>query len=333
MRYKIDWTLLKHKIEGTLSKDEEKKLSIWLGKSPENLSILNELQKRWANSNKQKYDNDYAFKKLKHKLDKLPSTKTVELKVRSWLKIAASIAFLITSATILYFYSTQSVNPSNIQYASSYTKPNERTTVILSDGTIVHLNSRSELKYPEIFRKNKREVELLGEAYFEVTKDAERPFIIKTGEITTTVLGTSFNVRSMPDQDIEVTVTSGKVNIKKGNKKSKSINLVRGQQATYERNNSTLNMKSVDVQSYTAWLNRTLNFDRISFEDAIEQIKRVYNIEIKIENNASNDCLIRGQYQNEELEDILQGLQLIIDFEYHFQNDTTIIINGNGCIN
>lgn len=121
----------------------------------------------------------------------------------------------------------------------------------LSDNTRVHLNSGSSLRYPVRFAGDIREVFLTGEGFFEVTKDEERPFVVKTEEVDVRVLGTSFNVNAYPDEKVvATTLVEGKVRVGYG---SKNFDLDPGMQFVYDREDKTANVRTVDMELYTSW--------------------------------------------------------------------------------
>lgn len=126
------------------------------------------------------------------------------------LKVAASVTLFLGFSLLAYFFYTDARD----QTANTVTKTTvagQKSTITLADGTTIRLNSESSLVYPESFDGDIRSVQLVGEAFFDVAHDEKRPFIIKSGDLVTTVLGTSFNISAFPDEDIEVTVASGKV--------------------------------------------------------------------------------------------------------------------------
>jgi ferric-dicitrate binding protein FerR (iron transport regulator) len=330
----ISWDLIKRWLDGHATADEELFLQEWSGKNRDNKRILDELSRRWAGLKDDQFDTVEALKKLRHKIRKTSSAGSAHDAARItfghvFLKIAASLALIVSLASLWYFHSNTSVSE-EIEYFTKTTKANQRAIVTLSDGSTVKLNTRSSLTYPKYFQSDVREVTLTGEAYFQVKKSAERPFIVKSGNITTTVLGTSFNVRAFKDKDIEVTVESGKVNVSSQNEFS--LDLARGQQAIYQRGAKKLLFREVDPGGYLAWFERKLQFDRISFGDVLTQIERIYNVDIYVERDYSNQCMVRVMYEGEQLENVLKGLQLVVDFDYRYQNDSTIIVAGKGCI-
>lgn len=252
---------------------------------------------------------------------------------RSIWMVAASIALLVVSCWLY-------VNETSQEYVSKLitktTTEHQRTTVTLPDGTRVRLNIGSSLSYPEQFSAHSREVSLTGEAYFEVTSDAHRPFTITTNEIKTTVLGTTFNLRSYPNESIDVTVTEGSVqvtNIGSSHRNRVSVFLVAGEQAVFERSSETLQKHKVEVLAYTSWFASEFRFDMASFEEVVQSLARWYHKEIIINNVTQSDCLVKANFENNGLEPILSRLQSIVSFQYEVTEEGKYLIKNNGCIN
>lgn len=147
----------------------------------------------------------------------------------------------------------------------------------LSDGTNVWLNTESKLRYPESFADSERIVELSGEAYFDVAKDSNRPFIVRSKYLTTKVTGTTFNMKVYNRQDANVTLAEGRVSVSiEGN--DKAVTLLPGQNASLE--NDRFEITNCDVRHYTAWVEGYFYFDNAPLEEIMRELGRWYNINI-----------------------------------------------------
>ncbi|MGJ1430753.1 FecR family protein [Sphingobacterium spiritivorum] len=151
-------------------------------------------------------------------------------------------------------------------------------TVILSDGTKVWLNADAKMKFPVEFAAQQRQVQLQGEAYFEVTKDASKPFIVKSAEQQVEVLGTWFNVSAYPDEPTVTTLVSGKVNVSAF---GKQVALTPGMQSV--ANDQQLQSKQVDVEPAVAWKDAKFVFVKEPLEDIIRKLERWYNVDFVIQ--------------------------------------------------
>ncbi len=337
MKGNTDWGLIKRWLDGEKTEQNRKKIEQWLLENPENIEVLQELEGRWIEAEDEEFDSLHAFDVLSKKLDDKTRVLVPEARSKrfSWLRIAVSLLFLTAVGLGALWLSDLNKEVKALAYITKTTGRGQLSKVTLMDGTVVQLNSGSSIRYPENYGASTREIILTGEAYFDVVRDTLHPFMVKTGEITTTVLGTSFNVRAFSKEDVEVTVTTGKVNVRKEGKdgKASSLDLLPGEQALYRGQNRELVFQKVETAPYLAWMERSVSFRKLPFPQALDQLSRVYNVRIENTGNRGAECLVRGKYQNQSLEEILKGLQLIVDFDYEFKNDSTLLINTTGCTN
>lgn len=149
--------------------------------------------------------------------------------------------------------------------------------LLLDDGTQVWVNTNSKITYPSHFGKDKRIVELEGEAYFKVTKDKNRPFIVKTASLTTLVMGTEFNVRAYEKEEANVTLVTGKVSVT-GREADDVVILNPGENAMASVFGMMVN--EVNIQNYTAWKDGVFYFEEATLEDIMKEISRWYNVKV-----------------------------------------------------
>ena len=157
--------------------------------------------------------------------------------------------------------------------------------VILDDGTEVWLNSESVLRYPTKFEGKERVIELLGEGYFKVNKDNKRPFIVRTPQVDTRVLGTEFNVQAYEEQLINITLVEGSVAVKE--KHGEEIVLKPGENAHIV--NGNIHVEEVDVQIYTSWKEGFFYFEDVRLEDLLSELGRWYDFTVFFQNPATKD--------------------------------------------
>ncbi len=192
--------------------------------------------------------------------------------------------------------------------------------LILPDGTHVWINSDSKLSFPVHFTSEKREVLLSGEAYFDVAKMKDCPFIVKTQNLAIKVLGTEFNVQAYPDAKItETTLCRGSVNVSDG---KSDITLQPSQQAVYIKANKNLSARKVDVRLYTTWRNGIFMFENKPLEEIMTTLSRWYNINVFYANPVVKTYHFTGDL--ERYSDFQKTLNMI-------EKATSIkfIINGN----
>jgi transmembrane sensor len=206
----------------------------------------------------------------------------------------------------------------------------QKFQVILSDGTKIHLNSGSSLKFPISFIKGHyRKVYLTGEAYFEVTKDKLHPFIVQSSEMNIKVLGTKFNVSAYKeDQSINTVLVEGSVQVYEKNSPNQKSILVPGEKATWMKSNNRVAINKVDVSDYTAWRNGQLIFKGLPFRKIVQKLERAYNVSI-INNNEELDNEMFSANFNQDT-DKIENIMFYISKIYHFTytiKDNIIIIN------
>lgn len=168
--------------------------------------------------------------------------------------------------------------------------------VVLADGTKVWLNSSSSLSYPTTFTGRDRQVQLKGEAYFEVAEDKNKPFKVSVGDMQVDVLGTHFDVMAYEDESaIKTTLLAGAVRVTKG---SASRVLEVGQEASMDRNSASLKVNDVDVEDAVAWKNGFFQFDGASIETVMRQLTRWYDVDVEYE--GKTDKHFRGTISRSE---------------------------------
>jgi ferric-dicitrate binding protein FerR (iron transport regulator) len=202
--------------------------------------------------------------------------------------------------------------------------------ILLADGSTVWLNQNSSLQYPEVFGGEQRVVILTGEAFFEITKNPDQPFVIKTEFTETKVLGTSFNLRAYPGEtETAVSVATGQVsfvNLKEG---ADPVILNPGSEGVY---NSTVGSLSSTKQetNVLAWKTKQLTFEDTPFGKVEVDLERCYGVDIKVENDAIAKCRVHNSFDGRSLEDVLTviGATIGITFE---MNEGVVTIQGEGC--
>lgn len=163
-------------------------------------------------------------------------------------------------------------------------------TLTLSDGTRVNLNAESEINFPVSFKGAQRVIELSGEAYFEVAKDAEHPFVVKTKHLSVKVLGTTFNCRAYEDESVvTTTLVEGKVQVFDGRKFE---DIKPGEQVVYEKETKIMRVNQVEVSRYTAWRDGKFIFRNERLEDIMAYLARWYNVKYQFMDDGAKNVRI-----------------------------------------
>jgi transmembrane sensor len=240
------------------------------------------------------------------------------------MKIAASL--LLVGSLAWYF--SDSFFAEQILIANS----SENTLELqLSDASLVTLNENSQFEYPENFRDETRQVILTGEAFFKITEDPSKPFIIQVGEATVTVLGTSFNIRANEKMDtITVFVESGKVRFAFG---KKELILTTGEKGVLYTNESILEIaprETIGMDQF--WRTKRLRFSGEKLTDVVNILSAAYGQKIKLKNDNLKTCSINAKFESDSLKDVLEIIALTLDLKME-TIDATIYLDGRGCEN
>ena len=204
----------------------------------------------------------------------------------------------------------------------------KRSSILLSDGTLVWLNSGSKIVYPPVFSNSTREVFLEGEAYFEVSKDKDKPFFVRTDGFRIKVLGTKFAVQAYKNESEHTTVLlEGKVSISKNESFfSKDYELAPNQKATLTAEKNSFIISEVeDAQNYIAWIYGYLNCENEDIVSLSKRISRYYNINIEVKTSNIVSRFAGKLDLKEDPQRVLEGLALIFKVRYTTLNDKIVI--------
>lgn len=201
----------------------------------------------------------------------------------------------------------------------------------LPDGSTVLLNEGSELSYAGTFGRESRQVILKGEAYFNVAHDPSRPFIVRTRNVTTTVLGTVFNVKAYEDEsEIKVTVTRGKVQV--ANEQKTLGTITPDQQIAVNTTTNTFVQTNLKAATETVWVDRTLILDDLNMAQAAAMIEEKFKTKIFFAREDLKDCRITAAFLNgESLNQVMDVVSAVILVEYIIDEDGSVKLDGKGC--
>jgi ferric-dicitrate binding protein FerR (iron transport regulator) len=268
--------------------------------------------------------------------------------------VAASVAALFLLGWSIY-HPKHSILPSgpasqSVRSEEVLARAGTRTKLLLPDGTQVWLNSNSKLKYSNDFNTEVREVGLEGEAYFDVAKDVKRPFIVHTSSLDIKVLGTSFTIKSYPqDETIETTLLRGVIEVcRKDNPNTARVILKPNEKLVFNKRlvdpaqtpaapdsfaarpltvrpdiavNSIRNDIPDSDKVETAWMYNRLVFKGDSFKELAAKMERWYNVRITIRDTSLNSCRFGGAFADETLEEAFKALQLTTAFTYKIRGN------------
>jgi len=300
-------------LSGEMDKIEKNKFKKLINKSEESKKNFNQIKKEWEMlgkyQNKDKYNVDTAWNKLHNRLEKnnLLQKKNNILKF-DFFRISKIAAIFIIGIFLSFFayYAVKNLLEKNQNLAKT-SNTEQAKQVKLEDGSIVYLNVNSKLYYPKQFNKNKRVVEFEGEAFFEIAKIPNKPFIIKSKNAEIKVLGTSFNVNTnFNNKKLEVTVKTGKVKLYIPKDIKNSIILKKGEKGSLI-NNKIIKKTNADI-NYLSWKTKYFEFTGETLHNVIKILNKAYNVNIVFANNVIANEKINTTFDNQNLETILQIL-------------------------
>jgi len=204
----------------------------------------------------------------------------------------------------------------------------KRFQLELSDGSTVHLNAGSSLRYPINFSKEgSRQVYLTGEAYFKITEDQSKPFIVNVEELQVKVLGTEFNASAyQEDNNVDLVLVKGLVNLVANEKiDDKSTKLSPGQKGSFEYNSQNISVSQVDTSLYTSWMQGDLVFRDLSFENILTKLERHYNIEIENTNIELGKEVFNASFNKVDIDQVLSFFNDTHEIHYNIINNKVII--------
>jgi ferric-dicitrate binding protein FerR (iron transport regulator) len=351
----LDSQFLIRIIRNEASPEEKEYFLAWLAESNQNKEEFGNLVLLWDMADQSQVsqvpDPNYQWGKI----DKHISTKLIEEQKKSpavqsdsnkktpqatshnrkqdfaWLYRAAAIIVISVGLTFLVKWNDQEVQPPTTKIVESanpafyelITQKGERKTFPLGDGTIVYLNSGSKLIYPKVFSESSREVELVGEAYFSVMPDKERPFIVKSGKMNTEVTGTEFNVRYR-NKKVNIVVAKGSVKtfLESSNE---SIDLTKGQMVSYSESRGFSSPVKANLNHYLAWRNNQFSFEHSPLKEVMDEIERYYNLDIIYKDETVKNKLLTGVFAADSLDQILSVISLTLDVTIEYKGSKVTI--------
>ena len=332
------YEVISRKLSNEATEKDLHDLKIWLDQSDQNKLLLSDLENYWLNHVTSDDNAQKVFNRIRYRIDPgqpVTQQKSIALNrpwySRTWLKAAATVVFVLGFSLILFKANNRTeVRPEFVTTVEKTNAPGQKSTFLLSDGTMVKLNSESTLTFPDKFIGTTREVQLNGEAFFEVAHNPNKPFIVRSGDISTTVLGTSFNVMAYPNEDIlRVALLTGKVKInnhREGILKDREVTIEPGQMAVYKKRHSNVEVINNIPDEIIAWRDNILIFRDKAFIGMVKSLERWYGVNITIENPGSLDRKFSGKFEDRSLEYVLEVLSYNGEFDFEIQGKNILII-------
>lgn len=330
-------TLFRKYLNGSCSVDEAQEMvHIWDDPKLDN-TLMHEAKSHWQSIDEKnnpllkpdesKMIMDRILDRLHHRIrlseEENDNKRFVNKKIFSLFTKVAAVLLLPLIVYSVYVTSKISGHAPDTQnqivWQTVKTPAGMQTDFQLPDGSHVWLNSGSVFKYPVPFDNDVRQVELSGEAFLDVAKDAAHPFLVKAGKMNIEVKGTRFNVINYPDDSFtELILESGNVRLYAGNyNKSKTVASINpGERALLDNVRNQLSVGKVDVDKYTAWKEGILIFRDDSMDEVVRKLNRWFNVEIILQSHELKEYVYTATYRDETLPQILELLRISAPINY-----------------
>jgi transmembrane sensor len=312
----MDFQLLHKYLRNEASESEVAELFQWVEAHPENRKEFIGVKKVWALTALGNEPEELAGKQLISSLE--TRNKTIQISFR--LARYAAIFILLFGSGMALQYLGLGLKKGTMVYLQSSTVAaplGQMTNVVLPDGTKVVLNSGSSLTYSGNFSLGKRSVTLDGEAYFDVAKDAEHPFVVQTANLNFEVYGTSFNIDAYrEDKEVNTTLIEGSLGIK--DKQNKEIALlVPGENARFDIESARISLSKGNTKIFTSWKDGLITFRNEKLKDIAKKLERWYNVKVIIQNEKLGEQAYFGTIlKSKPIDQILEVLKLSSSLKY-----------------
>ena len=315
-----DFTLLFKYFRGWATGEEGKRVEDWMRVSEENEKTALQTARIFYTSQTRgrilSRNSIEAYKMVQKRIDKRKKNRRL---YRISIVAACFVGLLVMSTAISFLLSKSSVLvPQQITVCANR---GVRTSLDLPDGSIVYLNSGSTLSYPSSYDEKERKVMLVGEAYFSVKHDPERPFIVSVSHdrLKVKVLGTEFNVRAYEKEEVvQTTLVSGAVDIVMEEEEGKTSerNLYPSEKAVYDLTDKTLEVMNVDVENEIAWKDGRLVFKETPLPEVLRCLANFYNVDFKVMDPVLDSYRFTGTFNNRQLPQVLDYLRISSRIDY-----------------
>ncbi|MDN5204371.1 FecR family protein [Fulvivirgaceae bacterium BMA10] len=336
MKNKAELELLLTKYLNNQCSPSELEEVIALLTNSDHIKILPELYAKASN----KFQSDFRMHQTHKealwdqiKSETIESDRSVQgrlVPINQVIRIAASVLLFVAMAYFLSKYLGHSGGEEAIALMKTVESPyGKKSKLTLPDGSVVIMNSGTIINYPQAFAKNSREISITGEAFFDITRDESRPFIIKTENVITQVLGTSFNLKSYQEEPFELTLVTGKVKVASVENEHEQMTILPNYQVSFNRIDEGFKKQEVNVKEYMGWKEGVLVLNG-DLQTISKSIERWYNKRIIFKTENIKGCRIEASYVNEYLDNVLKSLSDLMNFEYSIDGND-IILDGKGC--
>ena len=325
-------TLIIRYLEQNISEEDIRELDRWIGESAENKSYFFQLKGIFDRICRSKHFSDEelerSWSRMSDKLESKPSVITSEKTIKRNLFFYSLKYVAIIAGAILLGWGIGKITGDQVHHTEKnlvawneikVQKGGKPSTILLSDGSKVSLNTATTFRYPTDFSDTEREVFLDGEAYFEIQENTDKPFTVKIKDQHITVLGTSFNIESYSEENYNiVTLQSGSISLETFNDKQESIDnqiMQPNQRAYYDRRKGIVLLEEVDASLSNVWMDGEYKFRDEPLYLILKRLENYYGVIIHLENNSLKHIKYTGTFNvNQSIQEVLK----IINYENQF---------------
>lgn len=314
------YTLITRYLAKKTTTEESERIADWIAESAESEQTFEDIKQVWhATKSQLTSDSSVPLRKLKNRIAQAnakPGEKFKKLRVK-WVAVAASVILFAVMGSLTKQWYLRTLN----QRLTVSTSAGQQRKVLLEDGTTVYLAPQSTLTYPGHFDV-KRTVELHGQAYFEVSKNKHRPFIVHTAKLDVQVLGTHFNVNSYPNQSsTTVSLLEGKVKVSVPDNGIDEYMLSPGQELALHHASHQVYRYALDSAAVAGWMSNTLVFRNEKLAVAAKKIEQMYGVKIVFADQATAETNIYAKFKNEPLTSVLATIAVSGNITHHTEGN------------
>ncbi|MDY6799783.1 MAG: FecR family protein [Bacteroidota bacterium] len=326
------WDLIAKYFANECNDEEVDLLNQWIKQSTEHKNLFNEVKNDLDIINKYKamerVNVDAAWNTLKSRIEADEHHEEKTKRIINFNRVLKYAALIVIVAGLGFLFNK--IYQENFGYYSftEYTADNEVSNeIVLPDGTKVYLNENSSLKYPDEFIGTQRKVKLTGEAFFNVAKNKEKPFIVDVKNAEIRVLGTSFNVRTnIDDSDVEVYVETGMVEVSRKKSAENNILIDSGNMGIVTKT-EIKKQKNYDP-NIMAWKTKNIVFREEHLVKVFNTLSRVYHVDIHAENEEILNYRLTTTFKNQDIESVIEVICATFNLKVNYENNEIIIIKN-----
>lgn len=343
-------------LENSISKEDEDYLLQWIKNNPDSRQDLINFRHLWNMAGVVGESNpDFLERKFNLFLKRADSISTVQRRPKkvfwNWFQRVAAIFILGATVSLAISYSVFNSKNNELVFQEIIVPAGARSEITLPDGSKIWLNASSSLKYSNQFGKKQREIFLTGEAFFQVTKNKSKLFVVQTSDLSIKAYGTSFNVKSYPDENtVETTLVEGSIGVKRtglGNSKKDEVILEPSQRVVYYK--KTMNnevktdtggektteekvlktesqkltymiSKGIDPEPFTKWKEGVVVIASKDLDELAVILERKYDVKIRFEDEMLKKLKLTGSLENETVEQVIEAIGIAANIDYQIED-------------